>query len=172
MEDVNIGEKLRLIWVLSFPPMCLQSSFLVFSWRLSLRPQSPPLSNQGTPLIPSCPIGREQYAEIFSCVHGCCFFDALLFLWMFVFMQSGRSFVFLQLVEVEQKDIQIFLTFLDCLSSVCSCSPQVTSVWKKNKSRKPQVTFDLRQSRSSCSSWAGRDAGGVNCVVVVVNRNA
>lgn len=81
---------------------------LWFSNRMFSCPRGPLLSNQGTPLIPSCPVRGEQYEEIFSCVHDCCssiFFSCGCFLF-----SRWWSFVFLRLAE--QNDAQIFFTFL------------------------------------------------------------
>lgn len=152
----TLGGKLRLIWVLSFSLCVLSPLFSCGGCLHVLKVLL--LSNQGTPLIPSCPIGHEQYAAIFSCVHDYCFFfDALLFLWMFVFHAERTKLRLPSARWSWTKRCSNLLNFPRLFISMCSCSPHVTSVLKKKKSRKPQVTFDLRQSRWSCSCWPGAE---------------
>lgn len=72
-SEINL-KLLRWKWFFFFSE---NSSHFLTSWilvcnflmRRSLCPRGPPLSNQGTPLIPSCPMRREQYEELSSCVH-------------------------------------------------------------------------------------------------------
>lgn len=76
----------------------------------------PPLSNQGTPLILSCPIGREQYKEI------CTSILSLLLRWTFLLFQTSFS--------LKNKKTRIVFKLI---SSLCASAVVSSPVWRKQK---------------------------------------
>lgn len=76
----------------------------------------PPLSNQGTPLILSCPIGREQYEEI------CTLILTLLLRWTFLLFQTSFS--------LKNKKTRIVPKLI---SSLCASAVVSSPVWRKPK---------------------------------------
>lgn len=158
VEDADIGGKIKINLSSQFFPACPQSSVLVFLRRLSSRPQSPPFIQSG--YSTDTELSNRTWAicgNLLMCTWLLFFFDALLFLWMFVFHAERTKLRLPSARWSWTKRCSNLLNFPRLFISMCSCSPHVTSVLKKKKSRKPQVTFDLRQSRWSCSCWPGAE---------------
>lgn len=96
----------------------------------------PPLSNQGTPLILSCPIGREQYEEI------CTSILSLLLRWTFLLFQTSFS------LKNKKTRLESYLnSFLLCVLLLSSLH-----LFGENKNLQ-EATGDLWQN--TCSCWLG-----------------